>query len=240
MDKAAREAAARQYIRRNRQRRRARALRRRRIAVALFILCTVFFIGYITGCGVERHTSAPDEMPTPTAAVTRVDLLDAPVPTTSPTPLPEPPEPEPVRWRDDIVTDGNLLAYDLQVVMQDAAEKYGVPYALLLAIADVESRFDPDAASSTNDHGLLQINRCNHDWLREEGIDPLTYEGNIEASARIISQHLENYGDTEKALMAYNCGATGARRLWDAGTFQTDYSRKVMAAYEHWTAVLEE
>jgi len=235
MDKAAREAAARQYIRRNRQRRRARALRRRRITVVLLAFLILLTIVYIaTSCG------APEETPTPTAAVTRVDLLDAPVPTTSPTPLPEPPEPEPVRWRDDIVTDGNLLAYDLQVVMQDAAEKYGVPYALLLAIADVESRFDPDAVSSTNDHGLMQINQCNHEWLREEGIDPLTYEGNIEASARIISQHLENYGDTEKALMAYNCGATGARRLWDAGTFQTDYSRKVMAAYEHWTAVLEE
>ena len=210
MDKVARDAAARQYIRRNRQRRRARALRRRRITVVLLAFLILLTIVYIaTSCG------APEETPTPTAAVTRVDLLDAPVPTTSPTPSPKPPEPEPVRWRDDIVTDGNLLAYDLQVVMQDAAEKYGVPYALLLAIADVESRFDPDAVSSTNDHGLMQINQCNHEWLREEGIDPLTYEGNIEAGARIISQHLENYGDTEKALMAYNCGATGARRLWD-------------------------
>jgi hypothetical protein len=39
--------------------------------------------------------------------------------------------------------------------------------------------------------------------------------------------------------MAYNCGPTGARRLWEAGTYQTNYTRKVMAAYEYWTNLLE-
>ena len=55
----------------------------------------------------------------------------------------------------------------------------------------------------------------------------------------MIGQHLETYGDTEKALMAYNNGPSGARRLWEAGTYQTDYTRKVMAALEKWTSVLE-
>lgn len=40
--------------------------------------------------------------------------------------------------------------------------------------------------------------------------------------------------------MAYNSGPSGARRLWDAGEYHTDYSRKVMAAFEHWTSILEE
>lgn len=39
--------------------------------------------------------------------------------------------------------------------------------------------------------------------------------------------------------MAYNCGPGGARNLWDAGTYQTGYSRKVMTAFEYWTSVLE-
>lgn len=155
-------------------------------------------------------------------------------------PVPETPAPEPCRHRDDIVSDGNLLSYELQEVMQDCGEEYGVPYALLLAMADEESRFDPDAASSTNDYGLMQINQCNHAWLREIGIDPMEPAGNIEAGAYIISQHLQNYGEPELALMAYNCGPSGAKKLWDAGTYETEYSRKVMAAFEHWTSVLEE
>lgn len=148
--------------------------------------------------------------------------------------------PEPVRHRDDIVSDGRLLAYDLQELMQDQCEAYGVPYALALAIAEVETHFDPDAVSPTHDYGLMQINQVNHEWLQGLGMDPLTHAGNIEAGVYIIGGYLERYGDTEQALMAYNNGPTGARKLWDAGVYQTDYTRKVMTALEHWTSILED
>ena len=148
--------------------------------------------------------------------------------------------PEAVRHRDDIVSDGRLLAYDLQELMQDQCERYGVPYALALAIAEVETHFDPDAVSPTNDYGLMQINQCNHEWLQGLGMDPLTHAGNIEAGVYIIGGYLERYGDTERALMAYNCGPGGAQKLWDAGVYQTNYTRKVMTALEHWTSVLED
>lgn len=36
------------------------------------------------------------------------------------------------------------------------------------------------------------------------------------------------YGDTHKALMAYNMGETGARRNWDAGVMSTEYSRTII------------
>ena len=148
--------------------------------------------------------------------------------------------PELVRHRDDIVSDGRLLAYDLQEIMQDQCERYGVPYALALAIAEVETHFDPDATSPTSDYGLMQINQCNHEWLQGLGMDPLTHAGNIEAGVYIIGGYLDRYGDTERALMAYNCGPSGAQKLWDAGVYQTDYTRKVMTALEHWTSILED
>lgn len=163
---------------------------------------------------------------------------------TSPTVAPEafttPIEtPEPVRHRDDIVSEGRLLAYDLQEIMQDCCEVYGVPYALALAIAEVETHFDPDAVSPTHDYGLMQINQVNHEWLQGLGMDPLTHAGNIEAGLYMIGNYLSQYGDTEMALMAYNNGPGGARKLWDAGTYQTDYTRKVMTALEYWTSILE-
>ena len=123
--------------------------------------------------------------------------------------------------------------------MQDCCEHYEVSYALALAIAEVETHFDPDAVSATGDYGLMQINSVNHEWLLEKGLDPMTHAGNIEAGIYIISQYLQSYGEPELALMAYNCGPGGARKLWDAGTYQTDYSRKVMTAFEYWTSVLE-
>lgn len=213
--------AARRYSRRCRQRRRAKTLRRLKTGIAVTTL-VIAAICCLSG-GVKK-AEAPGVAVAPVVTVK---------PTTTPEPAPAP------RWRDDIVTDGQLLSHDLQVHMQDMCEKYGVPYALALAMADVESRFDPDAASRTNDYGLMQINKGNHDWLRGLGMDPMTHEGNIEAGVYMIGQHLEAYGDTEKALMAYNNGPSGARRLWEAGTYQTDYTRKVMAALEKWTSVLE-
>ena len=164
----------------------------------------------------------------------------APEPTSTPPPTAPAETPELVRHRDDIVSDGRLLAYDLQEIMQDQCERYGVPYALALAIAEVETHFDPDAVSPTHDYGLMQINQVNHEWLQGLGMDPLTHAGNIEAGLYIIGGYLDTYGDTEMALMAYNNGPGGARKLWDAGTYQTDYTRKVMTALEHWTSILED
>ena len=42
------------------------------------------------------------------------------------------------------------LPFELQVTMQQACEKYGVPYALALAVAESESSFDLEADSGTS------------------------------------------------------------------------------------------
>lgn len=201
--------------------RHARRKRRRNYGpvIILALMCAaIFAAGYCVG------VSAADKA---------VPTLPEPVLESSATP-------EAVLWRDDIVTDGNLLDYDLQVTMQACCEEYGVPYALALAVADVESRFDPDVASSTNDYGLMQINQVNHGWLLEQGIDPMTPAGNIEAGVLFLSDYLTAYGDPELAVMAYNCGPSGAQNLWAAGTYSTDHSRKVMDRFDYWTSVLED
>lgn len=197
-----------------------------------------------------REDRPPQEATAPAATLNRIfDILledKPPEAVASSSPGAAPPStapaetPEPVRHRDDIVSDGRLLAYELQEIMQDCCETYNVPYALALAIAEVETHFDPDAVSPTHDYGLMQINRCNHEWLQSLGMDPLTHAGNIEAGLYMIGSYLSRYGDTEMALMAYNNGPGGARKLWDAGTYQTNYTRKVMTALEYWTSILED
>lgn len=215
---------------------RHRARRKRRCnygpAIALALVCAaIFAAGFFTG----RHTSqAAMTLPEPVLEST----TPTPEATETPTATPAPTE-EPVLWRDDIVTDGNLLAYDLQETMQACCEEYGVPYALALAVADVESRFDPDATSGTNDYGLMQINQVNHGWFLEQGIDPMTYTGNIEAGVMLLGDYLTAYGEPELAVMAYNCGPSGAQSLWASGTYSTEHSHKVMARFEYWTSILE-
>lgn len=202
-----------------------------RPVIFLALVCAaIFAAGYCVG--VRAADKAAPTLPEPVQEST-----STPEPTNEPS---EAPSTEEVLWRDDIVTDGNLLDYDLQVTMQACCEEYGVPYALALAVADVESRFDPDATSNTNDYGLMQINKVNHGWLLEQGIDPMTPAGNIEAGVLFLSDYLTAYGDPEMAIMAYNCGPSGAQKLWASGTYHTEHSTKVMDRFDYWTSVLED
>lgn len=133
------------------------------------------------------------------------------------------------------------LAPELQLFMLKMAKKYDVPYNLLLAIAETESGFDPDAVSGTNDYGLMQINKINHKWLTEAGCDPMTRAGNIEAGALMISNALEIAdGDLDRALMVYNHGQAGAKKKWDEGVFSTAYTEKINERMKKWAAVLSE
>lgn len=201
--------------------------------VLIGIVVAIFSAGTIYGWHIG--TAHAEKPPAETVKTVATDRQTAPAPTAT---VLTTVQPEPLPVRDDIVSDGTLLTYDLQLIMQAYCEQYKVPYALALAVADRESRFNPDAVSGTNDFGLMQINKINHGWLNEKGIDPLSYEGNIEAGVLMLSQAIEKYGDYELALMAYNCGDAGAKSLWDEGTYSTKYSRAVMELYQKWAAVL--
>lgn len=99
----------------------------------------------------------------------------------------------------------------------DIADVYGIDEYILFAIMYRESRFTHDAIHyNTNgsiDYGICQINSINLEWLQEEGLDIHTEIGNIEASARILSMYINEYGCTEQeAIAAYGAGYSGMRR----------------------------
>ena len=131
------------------------------------------------------------------------------------------------------------LTRALQQAVFDVCELHGVDMALILGVMERESSFRTEAR---NDQcwGLMQIHNINYAWLLEdEGIDAATYDGNIRAGALMISRYLEKYDDIHLALMAYNCGERGARKLWRKDIYSTEYSRAVIAASEQWAAVLD-
>ena len=126
------------------------------------------------------------------------------------------------------------LDHDLQDFIRARCGEYGVEMELILAMIETESSFRADAYSKTNDVGLMQINKCNHEWLREElGITDFTDpRQNVLAGVHIIAGHLDKTdGDKHLALMRYNCGASGAKRLWKKGIYNSAYSRKIVDLY---------
>ncbi len=131
---------------------------------------------------------------------------------------------------------------DIQDYMFEICKEYDIPVALIVAMMERESRFNPDAVSRTNDYGYMQIHKGNFEWLKNTlGISNLLDpKENILCGVYIISSHLKNNNNNiNNALMCYNCGAGGAARLWRQGTYSTAYSRSIIERYNYYNAIYE-
>lgn len=131
------------------------------------------------------------------------------------------------------------LDHDFQDYIRKLCETHNVPMGLVIAMIDRESNFRASVISGTDDYGLMQINTINHGWLSEQyGLtDFLDPYQNVFAGVTILSDHLERYdGDLAKALMAYNMGATGAKRLWNQGIYSTKYTEYILSAMDDYNA----
>ena len=134
------------------------------------------------------------------------------------------------------------LECDLPVELQEytyyLCEAYYIDFEFVMALMYVESSFDANAVSNTNDYGLLQINKCNHKQLQENlGVtDFLEPYQNIRAGLYILRALFEKYDEPALVLMAYNMGEYGASVLWDNGVYETTHSLKVLAQAENYAA----
>lgn len=131
------------------------------------------------------------------------------------------------------------LSEDLQRFVYEESQKYDIPDTLVYAIMYVESRFDTNAKSHTNDSGLLQINSQTAKWIaRELGLkeydlhDPKT---NIKFSLWYLNSLKEvwssvDMSEEDRAYMivsSYNLGVTGSKRYVAKNGMNIKYTEKV-------------
>lgn len=125
------------------------------------------------------------------------------------------------------------LSEELQHYTYTLCKVYNVDFRLVMAFMYVESGYNAEAVSNTNDYGLMQINAISYDYLhRNLGISSLLnpYQ-NIHSGIFIIHTLFEKYGDATKVCMAYNHGEGSAADLWNAGIFSTEHSRRIIEKY---------
>jgi soluble lytic murein transglycosylase-like protein len=94
-----------------------------------------------------------------------------------------------------------------------AAQDTGFQLSMLVAVAQVESRFKPDARSQADARGLLQVLPSTAASLKLDVNDP---ETNVLAGARYLKQLIDRYSRTDLALAAYNAGPTAVDRAGGA------------------------
>ena len=152
----------------------------------------------------------------------------------------------PVHESENLPQDTEVFLFDIP--LSDSLQRYiyeicadeGVPVTLALAVIEHESGFNPEAVSSTDDYGLMQINAVNHGWLEEKyrTADFLNPYQNVFCGITIIGGYIEKYGDYGKALMAYNMGDYGAQKAWENGVTSTDYSTVILGLMQEYEEVL--
>lgn len=141
----------------------------------------------------------------------------------------------PLDWE---IGDEDFKTYDVKMLLTEQeylfylCKGYDIDYSLMMAVIQVESSFDNELVSSTNDYGYMQINKMNHAELTKIlGVtDYLDPEQNMRAGCYIFRKLFEKYQQPNLVLMAYSMGETGAKRLWREGIYETEYTQKVFAA----------
>lgn len=104
---------------------------------------------------------------------------------------------------------------------------------LVLAIMKVESDFNSSVISNTNDYGIMQINEINHEELTTElGIKDFLNPYDCARGGIYMLNHLNWCENETQMLMCYNMGVTGAKKAWEKGISETNYSKKVLKAKE--------
>lgn len=107
------------------------------------------------------------------------------------------------------------MTYQDQIIA--TANRYGVPPNIALAIAWQESRFNPTAVGAAGEVGMFQVMPATAAGTGCTNISQV--QNNIDCGIRILRDEYNRFGSWDKAIAAYNAGATNVQ----AGFIPTGY-----------------
>lgn len=137
------------------------------------------------------------------------------------------------------------------LVEQEAAE-FDLDPDLVYAVIKTESGFDPEARSSADAMGLMQLTQETFDWIASlyplENSSAGVYDpqANLHCGCALLRLLLDQYGSVDVALAAYNAGMGNVSEWLESGDYSHDgetlhtipypetdaYVKKVRRAYE--------
>lgn len=126
----------------------------------------------------------------------------------------------------DTCDDGKYLP-----LISEIASRYNIDPQLVKIIIEVESGFNPNACSSQNAMGLMQIIPETAESLNLN--DPYDPYENILAGVRYLRLQLDRFGCIELALAAYNAGPGAVEKYGGIPPYEEtqNYVRTIMDRY---------
>lgn len=120
------------------------------------------------------------------------------------------------------------ISQDLQIYMQDKCEEMGISYEMMVAIAYVESRFNPNNISPSGDYGRYQLNKASGtlkwlgDWVVRDydSINSFQWRNPKHSFLAAITyvdwlrQQFDGASEEQKfglVLLSYNMGMSNAK-----------------------------
>lgn len=138
-----------------------------------------------------------------------------------------------IKGRRRVVHPVDVSRYD--ELFRAAAERYRLPFALLKAVAKVESNFDPKAVSHAQAKGLMQLIDATAQKMNVH--DPFDPKQAISGGARYLRFLANRFnGDLDRTLAAYNAGPERVERAGGIPEIRETkrYVRRVLQMYRHY------
>lgn len=189
--------------------------RKRERAIAYGII-----IGVLAGTFLLGRVTKPAKVEVKTKTVVKTEKVEVPVEKD------ELPDIQNIKYLDI------PLSHSLQEYITEICADENISPALVYALIEHESGFNPEVVSKTDDYGLMQINKINHDRLAKKykTVDFLNPYQNVYCGVKTIAGLVKDSdGDYNKALMSYNLGSYGAKKCWSQGITSTKYSRSILS-----------
>lgn len=209
--------------------------RRKKRDAGLWFALTPILIGFLAVFFVRVQTTQLNkEMPKPTTQTEpQTEIVEV-----VPEEVEEVPEvsPEaPAVPEVDYYIESISLSEEKQKMLYDAAQEFGIPYELAVAVVWRESDFENIYGDGGKAYGYFQIwPKWHTERANRLGVyDLMDTEGNFRVGCSLLADYIKSCdGDIHKALMVYNMGAGGASKLWRQGITTSKYSRAIVAYME--------
>jgi|HubBroStandDraft_2_1064218.scaffolds.fasta_scaffold01964_3 soluble lytic murein transglycosylase-like protein len=120
---------------------------------------------------------------------------------------------------------------EIERMIKLSAADYDVDPALIEAIIENESGFDPHATSSAGARGLMQLMPQTADALGVR--DSYDARQNVRGGTRYLRSLLDRFGKVELAVAAYNAGPDAVRKYGGVPPYEQTrgYVRNVLTSY---------